>query len=832
MPSLSWFCFVALVLIQSAYLLSCPSISIASPDLTLEEQSWLADNPDKLVIWYDRKFPPIEFQSEQGDFEGVAADIMRLIEQRLDISFKTVPAPEWTVLLQSLESGAAPIAPVIAKTPEREEYAFFSAPYVSIPVVVITTRDRPGARSLEDFTGLKVAAIKGYVTEAFLRDNYGDLLDVVTVDNIQEGLRDVSFGVVDAMIENLAVAAYYIEEQKLPNLRVAGDTGFTYHLRFAVSREYPLLFSAMEKAMADIPDEEIRSIQNRWLPVTQDWGLGPEQVQRLKMAALFVTALILSLGLLSLLLRRKLKQRMADLERTRQEVIESEERYRAIFNNAPMGIFRTTYNGRFIEANPTLARMLGYSSREELLERVQDLGTDLYPALEDRWAFLEALRSSPEGISMETQFKRKDGEIFYAIVNASLQTDQDGSPSFLDGTIEDITQRKKVEKERERLQAKLWQAQKMESVGVLAGGVAHDFNNILQMMRGSVHLLGVSKPDDHPDRPRLKVIEKSIERAAQLVSQLLLFSRKAEIRRRPLDLNAEIAEAVKMLERTIPKMIRIELALDSSIWPVNADPVQVEQVILNLASNAADAMADGGVLGFETENIDLVEGMSPDLEPGKYVLLRVSDTGPGMEKRIQEDIYDPFFSTKEVGKGTGLGLASVYGVVKAHHGHIVCFSQPDLGTTFKIYWPALPEAQVDESETIRDTSPEGGNETILIVDDEADVRDLTRDILAAHGYTVLSASTGEEALEIFAQKPGQINLVILDLNMPGMGGHKCLAELLGQDPLVRILVVSGYSAMGLGEKTIKAGAAGFMGKPFQLPELLIEVRKILDKGSG
>ncbi|MFO7727424.1 MAG: transporter substrate-binding domain-containing protein, partial [Desulfonatronovibrio sp.] len=298
-----------------------PCKSSASVNITKKERAWLDQNPDKLAVWYDRKFPPIEFQSPDGGFEGLAADIMRLIEERLEVSFEAVPAREWTVLLESLESGEAPVAPAIVRSPERERYAYFSEPYVDIPVVVITTRDRTEAGSLNDFKGLRVAAIEGYVTENFLRDNYSDSLEIVTVENVNEGLRDVSFGVVDAMIENLAVAAHYIEEEKLPNLRVAGNTGLSYQLSFAVSKKYPLLFSAMQKAMQSISEQEIMTIMNRWLPIQSPGVLSREQLQLIKLSVIFVSVITLFLGGISLFLRRKLKQKMADLEETRQEVI-------------------------------------------------------------------------------------------------------------------------------------------------------------------------------------------------------------------------------------------------------------------------------------------------------------------------------------------------------------------------------------------------------------------------------------------------------------------------------------------------------------------------------
>jgi PAS domain S-box-containing protein len=407
------------------------TVRAADVGLTEKERAWLAANQNKLVLWYDRKFPPIEFESEAGDFLGMAADVMGMIESRLGVSFERFPAPDWTGLLQALEGGEAAVAPVIHKTEERARYAYFSDPYVSIPVVLITARDRPTARTLKDFNGQRVAAVRGYVTEGFLREFYSQSFEIVPVDSVQEGLRDVAFGVVDAMIENLAVAAYYIEEQGLPNLRVAGDTGFSYELRFAVSREYPLLFSAMHKALGVIADEDIKALQDRWLPLGYDRGLSQEQMRRFRVGGIFLGALVVCLGLISFLLRRRLRA--------------SDERYRAIFTNAPVGIFRTTVSGKPVEVNPAMARMFGYAGRDEFLEQVRDLATDIYPTQEDRRRLLDTLDASPDGVSLEVEFKRKYGSYFQAIINASLEKDVRGSPTFIDGSIKDISFRKRAE---------------------------------------------------------------------------------------------------------------------------------------------------------------------------------------------------------------------------------------------------------------------------------------------------------------------------------------------------------------------------------------------------
>ena len=402
---------------------------------------------------------------------------------------------------------------------------------------------------------------------------------------------------------------------------------------------------------------------------------------------------------------------------------------------------------------------------------------------------------------------------------------RDGEPVGLRGLIVDMSRQKNLE---ERLR----QAAKMEAVGTLAGGIAHDFNNILQAISGYAELLLEGEPDRGVNPQHVVQIERASNRGAELVRSLLAFSRKDEPALRPLDLNREVLQTVRLLERTIPKMIHIETRLAEDLRQVNADPGQLAQVLMNLGANARDAMPDGGKFSIETRNTSLDDdycSMHPEVRPGLYVELRVSDTGEGIPARMLGQIYDPFFTTKDVGSGTGLGLSTVYGVVKGHGGQITCQSQPGEGTTFIVHLPATadeesaaarPAAVIDEAE--------GGDETVLVVDDEEPVVKLAKTLLGRRGYNVLTALSGEEALEIYRARPGEIDLVILDLGMPGMGGEKCLEELLRLDPQARVMIASGYNLDAQAGDVLQAGARDFVSKPYRLDELVRRVRKLLD----
>jgi PAS domain S-box-containing protein len=391
--------------------------------------------------------------------------------------------------------------------------------------------------------------------------------------------------------------------------------------------------------------------------------------------------------------------------------------------------------------------------------------------------------------------------------------------------VRDITDTKVMEN-------KLMQAQKMEAIGTLAGGIAHDFNNILSAIMGHAELAQMNLEGEPEISANLSQIVVAAERAKELVKQILTFSRKSEIDLRLLDLNKQLLESINLLKRTIPKMIGIEIKLGQELEPVLADATQLNQVIMNLASNASDAMPEGGKLIFATSSMDLDQDYCQrhlDIKPGRYLILTVTDTGAGMDKKTQDKIFDPFFTTKEIGKGTGLGLSTVYGIVKEHGGQITCYSELGQGTSFRVYLPAHETAMRLKLPALKIQEAHGGTESILLVDDEPAIRKSSSLILEDSGYKIHTAANGEEALDFFKEHPAQVDLVILDLGMPGMGGRKCLDELLAIDPTLKILVASGYSADGRIQDTLDHGASAFIAKPFRRNDLLKAVRRLLDQ---
>ncbi len=663
-----------------------------------------------------------------------------------------------------------------------------------------------------------------------------------------------------------------------------------------------------------------------------------------------------------------LKHKVVELETMQKALHKSELKYRSIFENATEGIFQSTPEGRYLSVNPALSKMFGYQSPQEMIDLVEDISLQLYAKPDDRKAFQTALKQDGliEGFEVEQQ--RKDGSKVFCSVNAHIVHDSDGSIIYYEGTIKDITLKRRAEEEREKawsmleaaitqspagiviaeapdgtitlanpqalnirgaeeqdltnidfnqhaskwqifsnegkpfppedlpltrailhgettlnkemiirnergedrwvyvnaspirskagnitsgiavfqditdlkrteearvkLESQLRQAQKMEAIGTLAGGIAHDFNNILSAIMGYGELAHLAAKAGQDNAHHLDQIVKAAVRARSLVKQMLTYSRRSEMEFKPVDINQLVTSSMKMLTSAIPKMISINTKLAEDLDLVNADATLMEQVVFNLANNASDAMPEGGRLMFETSLVALDQAYIDDhleMAPGKYLLLMVTDTGQGMDKETQDKIFDPFFTTKEIGKGTGLGLSTVFGIVKEHGGHISCYSEPGLGTTFKTYLPVLPTSQdaITNQDTPLQTAP-GGHETLLLVDDEEAIRELGAEILEDVGYRVIKAASGEEALEYYGRFREEVDLVILDLGMPGMGGHKCIKALLETNPALKVLIASGYSANGKVADTLKQGAAGYIAKPFRRSDLLHSVRNVLD----
>ena len=644
----------------------------------------------------------------------------------------------------------------------------------------------------------------------------------------------------------------------------------------------------------------------------------------------------------------QLKQVSKERQKFEEALRQSEEEYRSLVDNLNIGVYRNTGPGRghFIKANPAIAAIFGYDSLEEFLKVPV---ADLYRYPDDRQRFIDQVVENGYVKGQELLLKKKDGTAIWASCTATAKYDNKGNIHWIDGIIEDITNRKQAEQalrenefkfrslfdlspqavalvdyetgallevndkfcdlfnysrdeaigkstvqlgiyskerraifldelhktgevhgmaaalkakhgigvhahlysklirmkgetfiltilldftEQKRLEAQFQQAQRIEAIGTLAGGIAHDFNNLLMAIQGNVSLLRMQFEITDEVAERLEAIEEYIQNGSELTRQLLGFARGGQYEIKQSNLNVLIQKCSKMFGRT-KKNITIQHQLEDNLWTVSVDRGQIEQVFLNLFVNAGQAMPDGGELFLKTENVTLDHSFVRPFEVkhGKYVKMCICDTGIGMEKKVLERIFDPFFTTKERGTGTGLGLASAYGIIKNHGGIIEANSETDKGTEFEIYLPVSKE----KTETIAGNSEHAdslkstqGNETILFVDDEDRISNVADQMLQSLGYQVLIATGGMEAVEIFQENKDLVDMVILDLIMPDMGGVKTYDRLKQIDPDVKVLISSGYSVDGEAAALIDRGGDGFIQKPFSALQLSRKVRDILD----
>ena len=964
-PKTGWiFCgYIALILCMipvSDFALALDNTipSSGAVRLTEEERSWLKAYPEKLTLFFNTEFPPIEFISESGSFTGMGADVIARIESLLGIDFLKKPLDDWNEHLAALKRGDCAIAPTIVRTDERETYTFFTKPYATVPVVIITPRTTSAQITLHDLAGQRVGVVSGYATETYLRKReLQDRFELVTVANVSEGLRRNAFGQIDAFVENLAVAAYYIELEGIPNLQVAGTTDYQFAWCIGVSREYPLLFSAISKALEQISSDEMTAIRKKWITIDVDFKMDPQTRRNLILIGFFSILLLAGLTGITIFLKWRLNQNIAGLK-------ESEEKYRLLFDNAVEGVFQTTSNGRFLAANPSLARILGYTSASELIEHLQDLGKQHYLNPEDRETFRRIMETDGGSSDFEVQLRKRDGSHIWASIKAravkdetgdihhfegfleditkrkyaekalresekryrsilnemsegyhevnlagnftffnetflnlfgyssdemmgtnfsryaadeaiakriyriyneiyrtrvpiqscewdilrkggerrtlefyaSLVKDSKGGPTGFRGIVRDITENKRAEEEREKLQAQLLQAQKMESVGRLAGGVAHDFNNMLSVILEHAELALEKTRKKQDPHSNLEKIQTTAQRSADLTKQLLAFARKQIIEPKVLDLNNTVENMLSMLRRLIGEDIDLSWVPARKLWPVKMDPSQVDQILANLCVNARDAIAGVGKLTIETgmKTFDPAYCADhPGFIPGDFVILAVSDDGCGMDQEILENLFEPFFTTKDVGKGTGLGLATVYGIVKQNNGFINVYSEPDQGSAFRIYLPRqhLPAEEISATAHSKIPAP-SGNETILLVEDEPDILEMIRTMLEHKGYSVLSAATPATAIEMARAQTDRIHLLITDVIMPGMNGRDLAEQMTDLVPEIELLFMSGYTANVIVHQGMLNDGVAFLQKPFSIMDLAQKVRELLDKAPG
>ncbi|PYU08438.1 MAG: hybrid sensor histidine kinase/response regulator [Acidobacteria bacterium] len=522
------------------------------------------------------------------------------------------------------------------------------------------------------------------------------------------------------------------------------------------------------------------------------------------------------------IVNRDITERKKAAESLRQ----SESGFRSMVEDAPYGIFRCHSNGKLLSANPAFQRMLRYDHPDELLQT--NLVEDVFESPSEFERLKNLVDDGKEFKDVAVELRRKDGNKIAVRCRGRSVTDPEGLPS-LDVFAEVVTEKRILERQ-------LQMAAKMEAVGRLSGGVAHDFNNLLGVIIGYSQLFKRKLDPQSPLREHAEEIEKAGQRAAALTRQLLAFSRQQVLTPAVLNLNDLVADMLKMLPRLIGEDIAVSTSLAADLGRVKADHGQIEQVIMNLAVNARDAMPSGGQLRIETANRELDQGYvrhHPGARPGQYVMLSVADSGTGIDAETLAHIFEPFFTTKELGKGTGLGLATVYGVVKQSEGYVWVDSEPGKGASFQIFLPRVEEEQTAQLPIrAQDGQGAGASQTILLVEDSEPLRKLTRSFLESHGFDVLVAQNGEEAIDVEARSSKKIHLLVTDVVMPGINGRVLAERLHLKQREMKVLYISGYTDSFIASHGVLERGMTLLNKPYTEDELVQKVRETLRRGAG
>jgi PAS domain S-box-containing protein len=794
--------------------------ALAAAGLGIAAWAWFARGP----VWDGplragfRDSPPFYFARADGHPEGLAVDVLASAARRAGVTLSWVKLDGSSV--EALEESRIDLWPTMTPTGKLLPFPV-TEPWLEGSYFLMFPRGNP-LRGEADVSGRVVT---------LFRDRYeGELVEQFLPGAIPRFITS-SDEKLQGMCTGLAAAAFVEgrEAQDLLLRRPPGCEGValeSLRVKGAVVPyglgSTPAAARVAERLRREIgamaEDGELSAVHARWSITTADEVRLVHALQearlRNRLSIVGVAALAAALlGALWIAARSHQSRRLAEAYAREQE------RYRRLFERNLAGVYRSTFDGKILDCNEAFARMLGCASREDLLGRQ---AWDFYPDRASRNAALDLLRRQGTLTNQELMLRRVDGGIVVLLQSASIVDGANGEADAIEGTVVDITRQRELEEE-------FRQAQKLESIGRLAGGVAHDFNNTLTAINGYTELIlsGLDRSD--PNRTMLMHIRKAGQHAESLTRQLLAFSRRQHLQPTVINLNLVVAELRNLVQRVIGEDIALAIDLSPDLPNVRADQDQVQQVIMNLAANARDAMPGGGRLTIATTSAVVAADAPPEpgVPPGTYCRLTVTDTGEGMTADHRMRVFEPFFTTKERGKGTGLGLSTVYGIVKQSDGHIRVRSVSGEGTTFEIDLPAVGDA-AEESERPAQAAVPRGTETVLVVEDQDDVRRLVRDALVRSGYTILDAGDGEAALTICRGHAGAIDLLLTDVVMPGMTGPVVADRCRDLRPQIKVLFMSGYADTILRGVTNPATPTAYIQKPFTPVQLATKIREVFD----
>jgi two-component system cell cycle sensor histidine kinase/response regulator CckA len=769
--------------------------------------------------------PPEQFPDIKGQPTGLAIELVREAARRSGIQLQWVQRNDSSEA--ALRSGVD-LWPLMTITPERAKILHISAPYLE-SIGCLLVRRASAFERVEDlakgtvgYLGLPITSRQAHALMPDARlialRSPGDLVEAVCQQRVDAAFLE-QHTAITALMSGISC-----KDQPVRVIPIAAD-----RLRLGIGSTFESA-TAADRIRNEIDtmatEGKLEELFVKWGYLK--WGYlswrNVESVAALLDAqrrARWTMVAAAAFAALCMIAWWQAARAVREKNRTRQ----AEEKYRCFFDEDLAGYFIAAPDGKLLECNPAFVRMFGFNSREEAL--AHNLAS-LYPNPEAQKAFVDLVASRGRLEEYETELRRRDKKPLSVISNVIGSRNQSGKLEEIRGYVIDNTERKKVE-EQLRL------SQKMDAIGRLAGGVAHDFNNLLTIINGYGDLLLDELKQGDALRNHVSEIRKAGERGAGLTQQLLAFSRKQTIEPKPVNLNALVADSENMLRRVLGEDIEILTLCDDSLRWVVADAGQINQVLVNLAVNARDAMPAGGKLIIETTNTELDASYverHPGVAPGRYVLLGVTDNGVGMDQQTLQRIFDPFFTTKEQGRGTGLGLSTSYGIVKQNGGFISVYSELGKGTAFRIYLPAIAGGVTAEKEAEPVATVAGGSETILLVEDQEEVRTLVAKVLTSYGYHVLEGSHGEDALLLAKLHPEPIHLLLTDVIMPGMTGRELAERLKQLRPEIKVVYMSGYSENAITHQGLLDPGVDYVPKPFTALSLAGKVREVLARAGS
>ncbi|MGC8927493.1 MAG: transporter substrate-binding domain-containing protein [Myxococcota bacterium] len=778
--------------------------------------------PERISVIIDNNYPPYSFIDEDGVLKGISIDYWRLWEEKNKVKVNIV-GDSWENAQRRMEEGEFDVIDTLFYTEGRSKKYDFSKPYARIDVVIFFESTLSGITDVKSIKGLNVGVKKGDANIDFLKKNGVEYL--IEFDNYEDVIRAARDGKIKIFVIDKPPGIYFLFKYKLEDRFRFSEPLYWGEFHRAVKKGNKELISFIESGFESISGEEKGHIEKRWLGYSLSNRLNTRFIKIL-LLIVSVLALILSITYFWIIsLRRMVRERTAELrsekeraERFASELLETEKRFLNLYRNIPDIIYTMSLNGQFLEMNPSGLAYLGYNESDLKDLRMERLIVE--EDLERARKGIEA-RLSGESGPMVFRVKKKNGEILYIETRGALLY-KDGKPYAIQEIGRDITEQKKMEE-------RLLESQKLESLGLLAGGIAHDFNNILMSIVNYIEFIKKDYGNKDLFFQDIKHLKNSADRATRLVQQLLGFSRKQMILPQVMDVNEHITHFVSSISNLLGENIKTELRLSEKKPFIFADRSQFEQILMNLAVNSRDAMPDGGRLIFSTEIVKLsneIEGNN--IYSGDFVVISVKDTGCGIEEHNLKKVFEPFFTTKPVGKGTGLGLSMVYGAMKQNGGFVRIESKVGFGTEVWLYFPLSEKRSEMPLNNVEAHLSDGRFETVLLVEDDNDVRFVIKQILEAHNYNVIEAKNVGEAIKEFELNSDMIRLVITDILMPDNNGIDLKILIQKKYPDTKFLFITGYSEEVLKTKGIELEGTEILYKPFNSEKILRAIDRVLE----